>query len=81
MLHARQDYQNRIVDLDQKIGADEPVMLFRAQDKHFVEVLCFYYLKLVTDPNAKADIANAVRDHIQTALEWQQDNPTKTPDL
>ena len=33
MLHAREDYQ-RIQDPDDKIGEDEPVMLFRAQDRH-----------------------------------------------
>lgn len=41
MKHAREDY-NRIQDPEGRIGEDEPVFLFRAQDEFFVEVLEFY---------------------------------------
>lgn len=32
MLHAREDYNNRIVDLQNRIPNDEPVFMVRAQD-------------------------------------------------
>jgi hypothetical protein len=32
MLHARPDWNGRIVDLDGRIPADEPVLLIRSQD-------------------------------------------------
>ena len=32
MRHAREDYNNRIVDLENKIPKDEPVFLLRGQD-------------------------------------------------
>ena len=33
MIHARNDYQTRIQDSENKIPADEPVFLLRAQDQ------------------------------------------------
>lgn len=39
MLHARNDYQTRIQDSENKIPTDEPVFLIRAQDKTGAAVL------------------------------------------
>jgi hypothetical protein len=80
MLHARSDYQ-RFQDPEGRIGEDEPVMLFRAQDRHFVPVLRAYLEFLEQDQDAKPEIKNAVYMHIMAALRWQDRNPTKTPDL
>lgn len=41
MIHARNDYQ-RIQDLENKIPADEPVFLLRAQDQTAAETVRFW---------------------------------------
>ena len=90
MIHARYDY-NRIQDpaLEDRnllpdgsstpIGADEPVMLFRAQDRFFVEMLDEYHKRL--RGAGKDDMARAVELQIQRAKRWQEKNGCKTPDL
>jgi hypothetical protein len=79
MKHARDDY-NRIQDPAGKIGEDEPVMLFRAQDRLMGEVL-IKYLELLKQNGAKADIQQAVHEHINATLAWQRQHGCKTPDL
>ena len=78
MKHAREDY-NRFQDPENKIGADEPVMLFRAQDKHFVSILTRYQEALQEAGNT--EMANAVSKHIDLATEWRNKNGCKEPDL
>lgn len=91
MKHARPDYQ-RIQDpaTDDPsllgpgatpIGADEPVMLFRAQDRHFCAVLAHYRARLQGDSHASEDIIEAVSSHIREGREWQAVHGCKTPDL
>lgn len=91
MIHARKDY-NRFQDpaLDDPsllsegstpIGADEPVMLFRAQDRHFIPLLEAYARLLCADSKAGSDIVYAVEQHIEQARKWQRNHATKTPDL
>lgn len=88
MIHARDDY-NRIQDPAIQdpsllgegctpIGEDEPVMLFRAKDKHFKAVLDFY--RDLTWKESLA-IANLVNVQIDRAARWQREHGTKTPDL
>lgn len=60
------------------IAEDEPVCLFRAQDKHFIAVLNFYR-DLTWDESR--EIADSVNRHIERAKRWQSVNGTKTPDL
>jgi hypothetical protein len=61
------------------IGADEPVVVFRAQDRLLPKLLKVYryFCELAESPGQHlADIdaaASAVKD-------WQKTNPTKTPD-
>lgn len=45
MIHARNDYQSRIQDSENKIPADEPVFLLRAQDTTAAAVIR-YWVKL-----------------------------------
>jgi hypothetical protein len=80
MLHAREDYQ-RFQDPENKIGKDEPVMLFRAQDRHFVKVLKYYQDLLETAENF--EVAKVVGKHIETAKAWRakKDVSIKEPDL
>ncbi len=89
MIHARKDY-NRIQDpaLDDRnllgrgctpIGEDEPVMLFRAQDRLFKKVLDHY--RTLLEIAGKSDMAALVTEHIVRATEWEKWHETKTPDV
>ena len=76
MKHAREDY-NRIQDPAGLIPDDEPVMLFRAQDKHFDRVLRFYRDIVIAD-NGDPKIAEAIDKHLVLAGAWPK---KKAPDL
>lgn len=94
MKHARHDY-NRIQDPalsdpsllspgSTPIGEDEPVCLFRAQDKFFVPVLRAYAKMLEDQPGYTPSLDHvqvSVLDHIQVAEEWQLKHGSKLPDL
>lgn len=80
MIHARHDY-NRFQDPLGKIPADEPVMLFRAQDKHFTKLLSYYLLLLGKDENADVEMIRVCAEHIRLAQQWQAERGCKTPDL
>lgn len=80
MLHAREDY-NRIQDPLNKIPADEPVLLFRAQDKYARHALLEYIKVIRNDPTATPEaleVANTVARHERLFVEWET---KKTPDL
>lgn len=86
MLHARKDYmrfQDPALEDPTLLGEgatpikqDEPVMLFRAQDKHFINLL-MHYVELVESE----EIKQAVCTHVARAAIWQRENKTKEPDL
>lgn len=65
------------------IPADEPVMLFRAQDRHFVKLLAYYALLLTKDPLADPELVACIARHARRAHAWQAENPdrVKTPDV
>ena len=76
MKHARSDY-NRIQDPAELIPDNEPVMLFRAQDKHFTSVLRFYR-DIVAADNGDPRIITAINEHLILADDWPV---KKSPDL
>ena len=76
MIHARKDY-NRIQDPAGLIPENEPVILFRAQDKHFDRVLRFYRDIVKTD-NGDPRIITAINEHLILADAWPK---KKAPDL
>lgn len=78
MIHARADC-NRFQDPENKIGKDEPVMLFRANDIHFISVLKFYEREL--DMSNNFEVADSVGNHIDLAIKWREKNGCKQPDL
>jgi len=80
MKHAREDY-NRFQDPENKIPKDEPVMLFRAQDRHFIRVLKYYVDML--DAAENETVAKAVRKHIEDAKAYRarKNVVVKEPDL
>jgi hypothetical protein len=97
MIHARPDYMrfqdpalrdpSLLTDDHSPIASDEPVMLFRAKDKHFIGVLMDYmqrieHSQLTSKERSKADdVITSVRRHIELAGKWQKENGTKNPDL
>lgn len=76
MKHARADY-DRIQDPAGLIPVDEPVLLFRAQDKHFEMVATLYYV-LVERDGGDPKIVEAVKRHIDLAKAWPV---RKSPDM
>ncbi|WP_372775637.1 hypothetical protein [Mangrovibacterium sp.] len=78
MKHARADY-NRIQDPENKIPANEPVFLLRAQDKFAPELLLRWAAKLRLDGGQPA-MAEMVENHAQEMIEWQK-KTVKIPDL
>ena len=75
MKHVRDDY-NRIQDPAGKIPEDEPVFLFRAQDK-LAEWAIRYYADMC-EKNGAPEIAAKARAHANLMRAW----PTKkVPDL
>jgi hypothetical protein len=54
-------------------------MLFRAQDKFFIEVLKFY--RNCARVEGLSDIAQKMTEHIARTEAWQRNHRTKTPDL
>lgn len=94
MIHARPDYQARfhtdpalehpelLPPGGTPIADDEPVMLFRAQDRLMVPVLEEYLRLLGTECYiGDSEIQRKVREHIARVLDWQLRNRTKIPDV
>lgn len=91
MIHARKDYmrfQEPALDNPELLGegctpiaADEPVMLFRAQDEHFVNLLMAYADMLDNDPFVDPAMPHVVREHAGRAMAWREKHGTKSPDL
>ncbi|MEE8598553.1 MAG: hypothetical protein V3S69_03430 [Dehalococcoidales bacterium] len=80
MKHAREDY-NRFQDPLNKIPEDEPVMLFRAQDKYAVAALSGYVKAILEDPEATeeaAEVYEVVNNFIAEFKDW---HTKKSPDL
>lgn len=88
MIHARKDY-NRFQDpaLDDPsllsvgstpIGKDEPVMLFRAQDRHAATVVSFYAGLLEADLLVDPMMSSKVKQHSLKMAAWPS---RKTPDM
>jgi len=80
MRHARQDY-NRIQDPHGLIPEDEPVMLFRGQDKFLPGVLNYYASAIEVDATADPEVAKKVRAWIEVVECWQDEVTRKSPDL
>ena len=76
MLHARADYQ-RIQDPLNLIKRDEPVALFRGQDKH-AAALVRIYADMVEKDGGDPDIVSLCRAHANLMEAWPK---KKSPDL
>lgn len=85
MIHFREDY-NRIQDPENKIGQDEPVILFRAQDRFFIAVVCFYIIIHVLQGlytnQSKMMVKTCIKGLVKT-WDWYENhkNVVKYPDI
>ena len=80
MLHARNDYNRRIQDSENGIGAKEPVFIMRAQDNLMLPTLLHYLMLLSATACPDKVLKIAVVRHIDRVLTWQLENDTKDPD-
>jgi hypothetical protein len=76
MKHAREDY-NRFQDPAGLIPEDEPVMLFRGQDKHASNVVR-YYAGLVAQDGGDEEVVRRCLDHAMLMDAWPK---KKSPDI
>lgn len=76
----RPDYDNRLIDKDNRIPEDEPVFLLRGQDKLAPKLLLMWAmeLRLAGGDPAMAENAEA---HAQRMINWQKNHKCKTPDM
>ena len=90
MRHARKDY-DRFQDpaLDDPsllsegstpIHEYEPVMIFRAQDKHAAAVVAYYAMRLAKDPDVNSEMASTVLHWSIVMREWAAVHG-KSPDM
>lgn len=80
MKFGRQDYNGRIVDLQNKIPEDEPVFLLRSSDSLAPKLLLMWAMELRLkggDPM----MASEAESHAQKMIDWQRTHPAKTPDM
>lgn len=80
MIHARDDYNERIQDKDNKIPEDEPVFLIRGQDALGPSLLLDWASRLRSlggDPN----MADLVRIQARKMIKWQNEHGVKIPDI
>jgi hypothetical protein len=80
MKHAREDYNNRIVDLQNKIPEDEPVFILRGQDK-LAPALLLEWAKQLRLNGGDPKMARIAEDHAQDMIKWQKERGSKIPDL
>jgi len=62
------------------IAVDEPVLLFRAQDIHFQEVLNHYFLTVQSARKHDKRIIDQLSEHFVKAESWRYINQVKLPD-
>lgn len=79
MLHAREDY-NRIQDPENKIDADEPVFLLRAQDLSAPSTLR-YWAELNISKGGDSALSDKARAHAKAMERWQAEHLSKPADL
>lgn len=82
MKHARKDYE-RFQDPIGLIPEDEPVMLFRGQDKFAPIALVAYATAVGISSTSKdaQEIALLCLEHANRMLDWQNTVKQKEPDL
>ncbi len=77
MKHARLDY-NRFQDPENKILENEPVMIFRAQDRHAAAIVAYAARLYREDPDVDNEMAELVQAHAELMQKWEV---KKAPDM
>jgi hypothetical protein len=82
MKFTREDYNRRIVDLENRIPENEPVFLLRAQDKFAARTLKKYCDLLEAEAKefnneSLLNMVKELREHARQMLLWKY---SKTPD-
>ncbi len=81
MLHARPDYNVRIIDQDKLIPADEPVFLLRAQDT-FAALALRIYINLLEDQKAvPRSVILSLNAHLARFQNWPIKKHPDVPDI
>lgn len=80
MLHARPDYQARIVDLMGLIPEEEPVFLLRAQDQ-LAPAKVREWAEAASVAGCDPIIVRHAHEHADAMLAWQRENGCKLPDM
>ena len=78
MKFTREDYNRRIVDLDNNIPDDEPVFLLRAQDL-FAPTTLRHYASLLTQ-HGNIEMSEELLKHASNMVIWQKTKHVKLPD-
>jgi hypothetical protein len=60
------------------IGEDEPIFIFRAQDRLLLNILNYYY-SLCAEEGSPPHHLEAIRESIRITTEWQHSNATRIP--
>lgn len=79
MLHARDDYQGRIVDNANKIPTLEPVFLLRGQDLAAPRTL-LRWAELNLDYGGDPILSRLAREQAEKMMEWQLNVKAKPAD-
>lgn len=79
MLHAREDYNERIQDSKNIIPQDEPVFLLRGQDRFASKVLK-YYIQLLEEDNSDPVSIEQLNHQFMMMNRWQINHGWKNPD-
>ena len=80
MRFGREDYNRRIVDIDNKIPEDEPCFFLRGKDK-FAPALLLEWAKQLRLFGGDPNMAYNAEEHAQRMIDWQQKNGSFTPDM
>jgi len=81
MLHAREDYNGRVVDAQQKIPEDEPVFLLRGQDTFSIVALDEYADNVEMMLGENNPIVIGARMQVERFKKWQAEHDHKDPDM
>lgn len=79
MIHARLDYNGRIVDSANIIPSDEPVFLIRGQDA-LAENIIMKYAKLLERAGGSNVMVKQIRDHAEKVRNWKVKKIADLPD-
>lgn len=80
MIHAREDYNERIQDSDMKIPVDEPVFLLRGQDA-LAPSLILDWASRMRSLGGDPEMGELAREQAKRMIIWQNENCVKIPDL